>query len=179
MKRHLQIQEVAEKLDTASKEPRRYDVSYVKKRLSAYRNIEREIDNQIERIENLESKMYTPSSPSLSGMPKSPSPSGDKIASQVAQKSELEEKVRSLIDYQTSERTWIEGILEHLDNPDQRAVIRMRYIDIESWHNVSRMLFGTKDDFYDKSDSYLRRTTKLHGNALVNMALYVAERDVK
>ena len=156
-------------------ENRHTDVSEIKKRLMAYRDIDRDIDNQIERIENLEAKMCSIGSPELSDMPKSPNTVGDRLASQIALKCEMEDKVRSLIEHRDEERRWIEGVLSHIKNPDERAVIEMRYIDVENWPDVSRMLFGRKVDYEDRMESYLRRTTKLHGRALVSMAMAVAE----
>lgn len=150
-----------------------YDVSAVKKRLLDYRDIEREIDNQVERIENLEAKMYSVGSPELSDMPKAPSITQDRIGGMVARKEEMEAKVHRLIDRQTSEREWIQNVLKHVKKPDERAVIEMRYIDMESWPQIALMLFGKKPDFDDREESYVRRTTKLHGKALINMAIYV------
>lgn len=58
----------------------------MKTRLQEYRNLNREIENQIERLERLETKMYSPSSPNLSGMPKAPSCVRDKFADNIARK---------------------------------------------------------------------------------------------
>ena len=107
-------------------------------------------------------------------MPKSPNTVHDRIGRMVAQKDEMERKVRKLVDIQSRERHWIQNILSHLKKADERAVIQMRYIDSESWSNVSRMLFGAKDDYEEKQESYLRRTTKLHGRALVSMAKWAS-----
>ena len=159
-------------LETRNVKP--VDVTSIKTRLMNYREMEREIDNQIERIENLQAKMSGIGSPVLSDMPKSPNTVHDRIGRMVAQKDEMERKVRKLVDIQSRERHWIQNILSHLKKADERAVIQMRYIDSESWSNVSRMLFGAKDDYEEKQESYLRRTTKLHGRALVSMAKWAS-----
>ena len=91
------------------------DVGRVKDRLLGYRETEREIDNQIERIENFEDKMLRVSSPEISDMPRSPSPSFDKTDRMVARKLELEAKVRKLIEHQENERRWIESVLSKMD----------------------------------------------------------------
>ena len=57
-----------------------------------------------------------------------------------------------------------------LTKSDEKAVIRVRYHDRESWSAVSKILFGKRRDFSEKADSYLRRVHKLHGSALVNLA---------
>lgn len=152
------------------------DAQGVKTRLQQYREREREIDNQIERLERLEAKLYGVGSPQLTDMPKASSPAGDKTVALIAQKEELDGLIRELVKEQTRERGWIEDILTGLTRSDEKAVIRVRYIDGEKWTEVSDLLFGSADDYEDKRDSYLRRTTKLHGQALMNMAREIARR---
>ena len=86
--------------------------------------------------------------------------------------------MRELIDHQVEEQRWIDGVLLHIGNANERAVIRMRYVDAKSWPNVSKMIFGRNEDYEEKADSYLRRTTKLHGRALVDMATYISEHEM-
>lgn len=145
----------------------------LKKRLIDYRDREREIDNQIERIENMEAKITGLHSPEITDMPKAQNPAQDRIGIMVVNKLEMERNVRELIKLQESERKWIQGLIEHVNCADERACIQMRYIDVESWSKVSAMLFGYKDDYYERRDSYLRRTTKLHGRAIRKMAEYL------
>lgn len=154
---------------------KKYDVEAIKNRLVEYRERERDIDNQIERIERLEMKMTSIGSPTISDMPKAASPSHDKIGSMIAQKEELETCIREDIKKQESERIEIEGILKKLKHSDERAVIRMRYFDGASWNDVMDMLFGSRNDFLDREDTYLRRTHRIHGSALLNMAIYIEE----
>lgn len=152
---------------------KKYDVEAVKNRLVEYRERERDIDNQIERLERLEMKMVSIGSPVISDLPKAASPSHDKIGSMVAQKEELEICIREDIQKQEAERSEIEGILKKLKRSDERAVIRMRYFDGATWNDVVDMMFGGKDDFLGKEDTYLRRVHKVHGSALLNMAIYI------
>lgn len=154
-------------------EEKRYDVDAVKHRLIAYREREKDIDNQIERHELLSQKMISIGSPTLSDMPKAVSPSHDKIANMVAMKMELEESIREDVQKQSEERKEIEEILKHLKKSDEKAVIRMRYLDGVSWNDVVDMIFGGKEDFLGKEDTYLRRVHKIHGSALLNMAIYI------
>ena len=154
-------------------EEKKYDVDAVKHRLIAYREREKDIDNQIERHELLSQKMISIGSPTLSDMPKAVSPTHDKIANMVAMKMELEESIREDVQKQSEERKEIEEILKHLKKSDEKAVIRMRYLDGVSWNDVVDMIFGGKEDFLGKEDTYLRRVHKIHGSALLNMAIYI------
>lgn len=149
----------------------------VRKRLTAYLNEEREIDNQIERIENLEEKITGIQSPDLSGMPKGQNVSKDRMLKMVAEKLELEREVRAMIDHHEQESAWIKRTVKRIKKPDERACIRMRYLDMEGWGKVSKMLYGAKKDYHLRTDSYIRRTTKLHGRAIKSMACCLAEKE--
>lgn len=155
---------------------KRYDVTAVKERLDQYREKERDIDNQIERLERLVSKMTGAGSKVITDMPRAPSVSTDRMAEFVEQKEELESSIRQAVEEQSCERSEIEDILKLLRHSDERAVIRIRYFDRESWNTVSEMMFGSKNDFHGKEDTYLRRVHKIHGSALFNMARIIEER---
>lgn len=150
------------------------NVDTVKVWLLRYQAVERAIDNEIERLEMLEARLQTVSSPRLDGMPHG-TPMHDRTGTLIAQKQELEEKIRHMIREQTDRRHEIEKYVNRLQIADEKAVILMRYIDGEQWKDVSMMLFGAKDDFLDREDSYLRRVTKLHGRALQNLAEIMKE----
>lgn len=154
---------------------KRYDVEAVKQRLTEYLENERDIDNQIERLEHLNARMVGVGAQVLTDMPKSPSVTNDRMAELLGQKEELELAIRAAVTEQSKERQRIEMILKHLRNPDERAVIRMRYFDRSSWPEVRDMMFGHKADFDEKEETYLRRTHRVHGSALVNMAKYIEE----
>ena len=154
---------------------KRYDVEAVKQRLTEYLENERDIDNQIERLEHLNARMVGVGAQVLTDMPKSPSVTNDRMAELLGQKEELELAIRAAVTEQSRERQRIEAILKHLRNPDERAVIRMRYFDRSSWPEVRDMMFGHKADFGEKEETYLRRTHRVHGSALVNMAKYIEE----
>lgn len=145
-------------------------VDAMKTRLLEYRDLNREIENQIERLERLEVKMYSPSSPNLSGMPKTPSSVRDKFIDNIARKDELEAKIRKLISLRDSERKAIESLAGKLRKPDERAVICMRYIDSEEWDDIITMLFGVTKDSDDDYDNYKQRVFRLHSSAILKMA---------
>lgn len=151
----------------------RYDTDAVKYRLIEYRERERDIENQLERLNRIEMKLKSIGSPVMSDMPKSPNASQDRIADMIAQKIDLESEIRMTVAEQKQERDAIGLILKKLKYSDERAVIRMRYFDGASWNDVSDMLFGGKEDFLGKEDTYLRRTHKIHASALINMAIII------
>ena len=50
--------------------------------------------------------------------------------------------------------------------------VYLNYFDSMSWQEVSKLLFGMEEDFLDRQESYERRVFKIHGSALLNMAIY-------
>lgn len=151
-------------------EEKRYDVTAVKERLNEYREREREIDNQIERLVRLVSKMDGVGAQEITDMPRSPGSDGDRLGKLVAAKEELESDIRSDEEAQREEWKRIEAVLAKLKHSDERAVIRIRYHDRESWSAVAEIIFGTVDDYADREATYIRRVHKIHGSALLNMA---------
>lgn len=160
--------------DTAELPELQYDVESVKNRLKEYRDRDRDIDNQIERLDRLVERMTSVGVPIISDMPKGSSTSNDKIADMLEQKEELEELIREDVEKQKRERKMFEKILVHI-KADERAVIRTRYFDIASWNDVTDLMFGGKADYIGKEDTYLRRVHKIHGSALLNMAIYISK----
>ena len=123
-------------------EEKRYDVAAVKERLNEYREKERDIDNQIERLVRLVTKMSSVGAQTITDMPRSQGTDGDRIGKLVAEKEELEADIRSDERDQKEEWSKIEAILSKLKHSDERAVIRIRYHDRESWSTVAEVIFG-------------------------------------
>ena len=148
-------------------------ISEVKRRLEDYRSDDREIDNQIERLERLEAKMKDVGAQVITDMPRSSNPSMDRMADYVSQKDYLTETIEELIARHKNDRKEIERVILHLREPDERAVIRMRYLDIAPWNEVVDMMFGGAKDFVDKEDTYKRKVFAIHSNAISGMASYI------
>ena len=157
-------------------EKKQYSVNDLKKRLKRYRDKDREIDCQIERLERMISKMAGLGSPVITDMPRSPVSSIDRMSIMLSQKDELDAEIRRDSEEQSREWNEIEKILRKLKCAEERSVIRIRYHDGEGWNTVSEMMFGGRRDYLEKEGTYLRRVHKLHGSALLNMtALIEAE----
>ena len=156
-------------------EVKQCDVEAVREWLEQYLDTEEEIDGQIERLERLESKMKGISAQVLTGMPRSPSASTDRMADMLSQKDDLERSIKDAVSQQGLIRVKIEAILKKSCKPEEKTVIRMRYIDRSEWNEVLDMMFGNKPDFLDREDSYKRRMYRKHESAILNMARYLTE----
>lgn len=151
----------------------------IKKRLKQYMERERDIENQLERIDRMEAKLTSVGSPIFSDLPKSPSPSQQRMADLTDRKVDLEKKVAQAMERQKEERSKLEEIIDKLEVSDEKAVIRMKYFDSASWDGVLSMLFGCREDFLDKEESYRRRMYTLHGSALQNMGKIYQEEQME
>ena len=156
----------------AKNKRKHYDVGAVKKRLSGYRELDHYIENQVERYEALKTKMYCLGAQELTDMPKAPGTVRDRTGIMVAQKEELEKRIKSLIEKRSEEYRWIKDVLAHLSNADEVTIIECRYLDGDRWKDIAKILYGSKQDYDEKEDSYVRYCAWLHGRALVNIAAY-------
>lgn len=150
-----------------TKKPKETDA--IKQKLEHYAAFQRRIDNQIERLEYLESVMGAPSSPNLTGLPGG----GDgtsKTEREVAKKLELETQLRDLIDDEAENRRELEHMIGLMKKPDEQTIIEMRYFDEASWWTICAVLYGKEDDYETNSQRYLKRAFKIHGSALQTLA---------
>lgn len=153
-----------------AKDKQQKETDAIKQKLESYATLQRKIDNQIERLENLNATMGSPSTPNLTGLPSGGGDGTSKIERQVAKKDELEKKIRRMIMEERQLRKELEQLIETLKNPDEQNVIEMRYIDRAKWWTVCAALYSTEPDYNEKADKYLKRTFKLHGSALQALA---------
>jgi len=154
-----------------------YDTNTVKEWLITYREKSRELFCQNERLERLEVRMVGVGAMTITDMPKAPSIQGDRLADLVSLKIELEESIGHGAEEQKLMRDRLEYVLGQIRSANERAVIRMRYIDGEHWDKISELLYANRDDYTDHAESYLRQVYREHGYALYHLARYFAESD--
>lgn len=152
----------------AKKQPKETDA--IKKRLESYAVFQRKIDNQIERLQNLVATMGSPSTPNLTGLPSGGGDGTSKVERQVVKRMELEDKIRRMVEDEQKQRAELEDLIDCMKNPDEQAVIEMRYFDRAKWWPICEALYSMEDDYEENADKYLKRTFKLHGSALQALA---------
>lgn len=152
--------------DTEQKEM----VEAMRKRLAAFRTLNEEIDNELERLDRLETKAGSAGGSNLTGMPKAPSPVYDRMADMVCRIIDLKNEIQLLVNERDKERDAIEALVKKLDKAGERAIIRSRYLDLEEWEDVQFVLFGSKADFDDKYEDYKQRMFRWHRSAVSNLA---------
>ena len=148
-------------------------VEHLKRWLESYQEREMDFEASCERLERLESKLTSPRSAALSGMPGAAAPDPDRLALPLAELQELREATAEQAAALRDLRQRIEGAVRLIDGPgwaNRRAVLRMRYLDFEQWEVIAQLLFGRDPDFLMKQDSYVRRVFKLRKAALRALA---------
>ena len=139
-------------------------------RLQHYRHLEREIDNAISRLEWLQIKATSPPCANLSGTPRKALSTGDTLSYRVSHIVDLETEIMQLIEKRDEERRFIESVVKQLEKPDERAVIRLKYIDGVDWNEIIMLLYGHSDDFDLNTDRYKQRVYRLHRTAIEKLS---------
>ena len=153
--------------DRMSDKPITHDI---KERLGKYTGLLREIDNQYERLGRMEISMAAPPGPDMTGMPRGSGTPTDRTGMMVLRKMELEEQIEERLAEEREERAALEAMIRQVENPDERAVLRLRYFDRADWDGICAVLFSNRQDYLERIDSYQNRTYKAHGRALLRMA---------
>lgn len=162
--------------NSEAKQPKETDE--IKKKLESYAALHRRIDNQIERLENLEAVMGSISSPSFDGISGGSGDGTSKQERQVIQKVTLEETIRRMIADEDQERNELEALISEMEKPDEQTVLEMHYFDAANWWTVCAALHGSREDYDEHEQRYLKRTFKLHGSALQSLAkIYRAKQE--
>ena len=147
----------------------------IKERLGKYTRLLREIDNQYERLGRMEISMAAPPGPDMTGMPRGSGTPTDRTGMMVLRKLEIEEQIKERLTEEREERAALEAMIRQVENPDERAVLRLRYFDRADWDGICAVLFSDRQDYLERIDSYQNRTYKAHGRALLRMAEILKE----
>lgn len=83
-------------------------------------------------------------------------------------KAGIKDHLRELLDKENAEYEELVAIINALPCVDQRQVVLARYIDGMAWGTITAIIFGKREDFDEKQQSYQRRIYRIHGNALAN-----------
>lgn len=137
--------------------------------LSRYRENEAALDDLLERIAVLRSQLESPKSVALSGMPHGSVSEHDPFFRGLAKIEDLEARAQDLLEVS---RKLYRELNDNIDQiagkggAEKRCILRCRYIDGFPWNTVCEILFSRKPDFDDKMETYLRRTFRIHNEAL-------------
>ena len=146
------------------------DTTPIKTKLRSYGNLQRKIEHQITRLENLMDTIDSLPATNYSGMPSAPHDGTSKAERYVEKKDELERKIRKMVKEEKQLKEELEELIALLSDPDEQAILEIRYIDCFEWEDVNFALYGAEKDFVEKQEHYMKRTVRIHGVALQRLA---------
>lgn len=148
----------------------------IKKWLSQYTDEVRHIDLLIERVSALEYQINSPRSPQLDGMPHGSGRVCDPIGGAIARLDDLKSQIEAARESEEQLYRERDAAINQITGkrwPERQAVLRFRYLDMLPWAEICGAMFGSKADFDEKQESYLRRVYHVHGQALKELSKIV------
>lgn len=109
----------------------------------------------IENIKEEIRSLPTISSPELTGMPHGTGISNP-IVSYVIKKEALIEKLNQKIEKYTEELIRIEEVIERIDDPEVRAIARMRFIQCMKWEDIGEKIHLDRTNCARKLKKYIQ-----------------------
>lgn len=141
----------------------------VKAWLNQYAEQVKHIDHLIDRADAMESRLRSPRTARLDGMPHGAGNDMDPTGTALGRLERLKAKIaeankveRALYEERADAISQITGKRWS----ELQAVLELRYLEGMKWNDVNFSLFGNKEDFNEKEESYLRRSHLLHREAL-------------
>lgn len=128
-------------------------------------------------VANARAKAEAAKASRLDGMPHATGYDEDSMGAALARIDGLEREAQEARAHAVALYREIDAAIKQITGPgwpDMRAVLRVRYLDLERWEGVAEVLFGQRDDYEERSDSFLRRVHKIHSAALAALAEFVS-----
>lgn len=153
--------------------PTAEEIAAVKEWLSDMRQLQSSYEQLVERYCQLKEATTSPRSAVPDGMPHGSTNPVDKIGAAVAKLEALRAKVERAAARANALYTEIDNAIDQITGTNwavKRSVLQCRYLDSMTWEEITEMLFGQKQDFDLRLDTYQRRTFYYHGEALAALA---------
>lgn len=146
--------------------------------LSSYSAARREAALLRARADVLRMRASSPATSKIDGLPHAPSFDGDKLGAAVGTVDEVEREAEELERRAAEIYREIDATVRKLDGsraPELRTLIRLKYLDACEWCDVNFLLFGDRADFSEREDTFMRRSFRLHTEALAELEKIRAE----
>ena len=109
----------------------------IKERLRRYREIKREAKQIRDKLEEVESRLYSPRGQLLTGMPSAPSPGGGTATETLIDRhAQLVQQYQEQLARLEAEQLAVEKAIASLEDSTARQILRYRYIDGLKWEEV-------------------------------------------
>lgn len=150
----------------------------VKEWLSRYAVAAREVALLRARADAIRDRATSPASPTLDGMPRSPGFEGDRLGEVIGIADVIERQVAEKEAQAAEAYREIDATIQQISGKhatERKFILQCRYLDRMDWPDVIFLLFGEKDDFGDREDSYGRRAYNIHKEALQDIGTILDE----
>ena len=151
------------------KETGREQFEDVKEWLRRYRYAVDDVRALQLRVETLRDKMMSISSPIWSDMPKGNSTDPDKIGKAYSIVDEAEKELLDATEHARMVYREINDAIRQIRRnrtAEIRLVMQLRYLDLTPWDEVAFVMYGDKEDFYDRESTYTRKCHAFHRQGL-------------
>lgn len=108
----------------------------IRQRFEAFSNLSEDIENQIDRLEEMEAAALSPSAPSVDGMPTPKGTPWDRVGRAVAAMNALQDRVSRMIETEKTEYDALEDMLDAL-NAREKSILQRRYFDRLKWEIIA------------------------------------------
>lgn len=134
-----------------------------KDELKQYLSLKREAETLEAGIKQLEEEAASVRAIVIDGMPKS-NFKGDPVGNVVAKLNDLKEKYIDKCNAALEAMNRIEQVIEKLDNPTERDLMRKKYIEGKHWEDIAEELHYHERHIYRIHNRALKRVTAVSLN---------------
>ncbi len=139
----------------------------IKKQLKNYIYLQLENENQIERLARMKSAEQLPPAVISDGSQRQCS-SNQRMAKAIENRLVVEKEMQFIIENNTSQMKSIREKITQIEDPMQREVLRLRYLDARhsrnlKWTEIAELIYGSDDE------KYLIAIQRIHKKALENL----------
>ena len=135
-----------------------------KERLKRYLDLEKEVRNQKERIAEMKSQELFPTRPESSGSQHQPG-AGDGMERAIIRRMEIEDRMQANLD----EMEAIQRAIDALNDPQEREVLRLRYIDGDEFGGLMRWRDVTLKLYRRYTEAKKQATMRIHRIAIKHL----------
>ena len=133
--------------------------------LTEHRKLKRELSDEMKRLNYINLDKASLASPQVTGMPRGSS-TGDPTAKDAIKSSDQEAYVYNLKLKVDAQERVIESYIRRLGDEKYKQVIRLRYLSALDWDDILVLMYGEKNNFELKYESYKRRMYGVHRKAV-------------
>lgn len=147
------------------------EVCELKAALKDFVNLTQDIRNQTERYNEMIAGLGTVGAPELKLVPNGPPKPGDKIGAILVRVEKIRTELETMEARRYEFEDRLETVLGRLSKPDEKNVIRLRYIDCKSWREITIRIYsgrGVKVTS-DNAEACEHVTQSIHGAALAHI----------